>query len=124
MPGMRGMSSKKMSTMMKRLGIQVEELSGVKEVIIRMEDKKLVIPEPDVTLMNMQGQNTYQVVGDAEEFALGDGSEKEGKKRIDIPKEDIDMVVSQANVSEKEAREALEKSDGDIAEAIILLMNR
>lgn len=118
-PGMRGMNDKRMNSMMKRMGISVNELNGVEEVIIVLRDKKLVFKSPSVTIMNTQGQKMYQVTGEPVE-ATKDAETSSGG--LFIPKEDIDMVMSQAGCSEAEARAALEETEGDIAEAIIKIM--
>ena len=104
-PGMGGMDPRKMKMMMKQLGIKNEDLN-VKKVIFELEDKKLIIDDPQVSAIDMQGQKTYTVIGKAREEAG------------EIPKEDIKMVAEQTSVSEEEAKKALEESDGDIAEAI------
>ena len=104
-PGMGGMDPRKMKMMMKQLGIKNEELN-VKKVIFELEDKKLIIDDPQVSAIDMQGQKTYTVIGNAREEAG------------ELPEEDIKMVAEQTNVSEKEAKKALEENDGDIAEAI------
>ena len=104
-PGMGGMDPRKMKMMMKQLGIKNEELN-VKKVIFELEDKKLIIDDPQVSAIDMQGQKTYTVIGNAREEAG------------EIPKEDIKMVAEQTSVSEEEAKKTLEENDGDIAEAI------
>ena len=114
MPGMRGMNPKQMQAAMRRMGIQQEEMEGVEEVIIKTYDKEIRITEPSVTMITMQGQKTFQIAGNVEE------TEKEGA----IPIEDIKLVAEQANVSEEEARQALEECDGEPAEAIIYLMSK
>ena len=38
-PGMRGMSPKKLQQMMKQMGIDVEQLENVERVIIQLSDK-------------------------------------------------------------------------------------
>jgi nascent polypeptide-associated complex subunit alpha len=58
----------------------------------------------------MQGQETYQITGEAVEEA--------GESFSD---EDVAMVVEKSGKSVEEVKEALEKSDGDIAEAIMNL---
>ena len=93
--------------MLKQLGLKQEEIEA-EEVIIKCKDKKLIIKNPNVTKMNVQGQEMFQVTGDIEESE-------------DMGEEDVKMVASQANVNETEAREALKKSDGNLAEAILLL---
>ena len=113
MPGMNKKQMKQMERQMKKMGMKMEELKGVTEVIIRFEDKELIIDEPSVSLMNVMGQETYQVDGKAREVEL--------EYEIEIPEEDIEMVANQANVSADEARQALEDCKGDLAEAIMKL---
>ena len=60
-PGMNAKQMKKMERQMKKMGMDMKDLKGVKEVIIRLEDKELVIPNAEVSLMNVMGQDTYQV---------------------------------------------------------------
>ncbi|MDP6670794.1 MAG: nascent polypeptide-associated complex protein [archaeon] len=108
-PGMGGMNPKQMQRMMKQLGIKNDELPA-KKVVFELEDgTKLVINQPNVSVINMQGQKTYTVMGEAVE-------EKNG-----IPDEDIEMVMTQAGVDKKKATAALKKNEGDIAEAILEL---
>lgn len=101
------MNPRKMKKMMRQMGMEAEELDAT-EVIIKLHDGEIVIEDPTVTVITAMGQKTYQVVG-------------EEKTKTAIPEDDIKLVALQANVSEKEARKALEESDGDLAEAIVLL---
>ena len=127
----RGMRGGMDPRMMKKLQKQMksEELD-VTEVIFRMPGKDLVFSNPSVTAMNLMGQNTYQIIGEPVEMAPGGGSTggiaSGGGEPIpagpSIPKEDIQLVAERAGVSESEAKAALIRSDGDIAEAIINLM--
>ena len=93
---------------MKQMGMQTKQIDA-EEVIIRTADKDIVINNPNVTLMNAMGQESYQIVGDAEE--------RPKEKFID---DDVKMVMEKTGVSEKEARKALEDA-GDIATAILNL---
>ncbi|MCK4757422.1 MAG: nascent polypeptide-associated complex protein [Thermoplasmata archaeon] len=122
MPGMRGMNPRQMQQAMKKLGIKSEEMKDVEEVIIRMQDRSLVIKKPDVTMMEVQGQKTYQVVGEPEVIE-GDVEISTEPIGIVIPEEDIELVAAQANVSYEEAKRALEECNGEPAEAIIKLMS-
>ena len=102
-----GMNAKKMQGMMKKMGISQTQLD-VNRVVFEMDDGNLVIDEPSVLKVMMQGQETYQISGEAvEESASG------------FSDEDVAMVVEKSGKSVDEVREALEKSDGDIAEAIM-----
>ena len=42
-PGMNKKQMKQMERQMKKMGMKMEDLEGVKEVIIRFEDKELII---------------------------------------------------------------------------------
>ena len=74
-PGMNKKQMKQMERQMKKMGMKMEDLEGVKEVIIRFEDKELIIDNPSVSLMNVMGQETYQVDGKAREVELEYDSE-------------------------------------------------
>ncbi len=122
MPGMRGMNPRQMQQAMKKMGIKTEEMNDVEEVIIRMQDRSLVIKKPEVSLMEVQGQKTYQVVGEPE-VIHGDVEISSEPVGLVIPYEDVELVAMQANVSHEEARKALEECGGEPAEAIIKLMS-
>ena len=113
MPGMNAKQMKQMERQMKKMGMKMESLDDAKEVIIKFDDKELVITNPDVTLMNAMGQETYQIIGEAEERAI--------EEEIIIPEEDIEMVASTAGVTIEDAKQALEDTKGDIADAILKL---
>ena len=106
------MSPKQMKNMqrqMKKMGMDMKEIDGVQEVIIRCDDKDLIISPAEV--MTVMGQETYQVTGTAVEV----------EKEIEIPEEDIEMVANTAGVSAADAEEALRETGGDLAEAILKL---
>ena len=116
-PGMKGMNinPKMMEQAMKKMGMKQEEIPAT-EVIIKLADKEgkeLVIAEPQVTKVNMMGQETYQIVGEAHE--------RERSSEVAITEEDVKTVIEQAKVDKKTAQSALKKSKGDIAEAILTL---
>ncbi len=107
-----GMNPRKMQQMMKQMGIQQVEVPAT-EVIIKSEDKDLIITNPQVSKVNMMGQETYQVVGEVHE--------QERSTTPDISEEDIQTVVEQTGCSKEEAKETLEKNQGDLAETIMEL---
>lgn len=109
MPGR--MNPRQMNQMMKRLGINVKEIDNVKKVIIETDTKQYIFEDANVTLMDAQGQKTYQITG----------RPKIVDKKEEIPKEDVDLVVEQTGKSEEEAKKALAETKGDIAEAILKL---
>jgi nascent polypeptide-associated complex subunit alpha len=105
------MNPKQMKKMMRQMGMEMKELSA-KEVVIRLEGEEITIKNPNVNVIEMQGQKTYQVAGGDEE-STGTGDE--------LREEDVEVVASQAGVSKEAAREALKKADGDLAAAIMSL---
>ena len=110
-----GMNPAKMQGMMKKMGISQVNLP-VKRVVFEMEDSNLVIEEPSVTKISMQGQETFQVSGETRNEVTGDGQQETGELFSD---EDVAMVIEKSGKSEDEVRVALEESGGDIAEAIV-----
>lgn len=106
--GMGKMDPKQIQKLMKQFGIKSEEIEA-ERVVIECRGKKIIIEEPVVTAIDMQGKKTYTIMGNEVE-------EKRG-----IPKEDIEMVMKQANVTAKKAEAALKKNEGDIAAAILEL---
>jgi len=132
-----GMNPRKMKQMMKQMGIDVTELDA-EEVVIRTADEELVFSDVQVTRMDAQGQETYQVVGEPEvheageaagAVEAGDGDEADAGADADaetggdavIPEDDVELVATRAGVSKGDAREALEAEDGDLAAAIARL---
>lgn len=107
-----GMNPRDVQKAMKRLGIKQEEIDAT-EVIIKTSDKELIISNPQVSKVNMMGQETFQISGDVEERLVS--SEPE------INEEDIKTVMEQAGVTEEEAREAIEDNEGDLAKAIMAI---
>jgi nascent polypeptide-associated complex subunit alpha len=109
LPG--NINPRQMKAMMKKLGMNVEQIEDVQSIVIKTPKGNYVFDSADVQAMTMQGQTTYQITGDI----------RFEPAAVEIPKEDVTMVASQANVSEEKARAALIATKGDIAEAIMKL---
>ena len=114
MPGR--MNPRQMQQMMKRLGINVREIENVEEIIIRTDTKEYIFDNAEVTVMDAQGQKTYQISGRPRIIERKEKVEEEG-----IPEEDINLVAEQTGKSKEQAKKALEQTKGDIAEAIMKL---
>ena len=106
------MNPKDVQRAMKKLGIKQEEIEA-NEVIIKTNDKEIIINNPQVSKVNMMGQETFQVVGQAEEHAIS--SEPE------INEDDIKTVMEQTGVTEDKAKESIKENDGDLAKTIMSL---
>jgi len=119
------MSPKQMARMMKKMGIEQNDLKGVKEVIIRFQDKEWLISNPQVGVIKQAGSESYQVSGTKTERGITSGTAAEVTeapvKKIEIPVEDAALVASQTGVSIEEATEALRETEGDLAAAILKL---
>jgi len=116
------MNPKQLKQMMKRLGVDQEELEGVEQVVITLRDKELVFSEPSVARVRAPGQVSYQLVGEPVERKRT-GTAPAAPAKREIPEEDVQLVASKTGVSEARARKALEEADGEPAEAIIRLMS-
>jgi nascent polypeptide-associated complex subunit alpha len=117
-----------MERQMRRMGVDFQQLEDVTEVIIRLPDKELVIPQAQVLMMQAQGDDIYQIMGQSEERSLTASTELEEEAPStpvqSFTDEDVQLVASQANVSEEEAREALRTAEGNLAKAIIVLTEK
>ena len=108
MPGMGRMNPRMMKKLQKQLQNSTEEIDAT-EVIIRTKEKELYFSNPSVSAMNLMGQQTYQIVGEPQERGL-DGEDE----NTSIPNEDIELVASQAGVSQEKAKAALECDSDDM----------
>jgi nascent polypeptide-associated complex subunit alpha len=87
-----------MKAMMKKLGMQVEQIEDVQSIVIKTPKGNYIF-------------DSAEVIGDI----------RFEPAAPEILKEDIAMVAEQAKVSEEKAKEALVATKGDIAEAIMRL---
>lgn len=105
-----GINPAQMQAMMKKMGIKQEEIDSSKVIIERVDGSKIVIDNPSVTKINMQGNDSWQITGEAREES-GDS----------FSDDDVKAVMEKASVSKENAIKALEENNGDIAEAILSL---
>ncbi|WP_237697104.1 nascent polypeptide-associated complex protein [Desulfurococcus amylolyticus] len=110
---------RELKRLLKKMGIDVEELTGVKRVEIVLEDKKILVKEPQVLVFKASGQVFYQVSGIPE--TIQQSEEAKQVEEVKIPEEDIRFVMEQTGASYEKAREALLKTRGDILQAIMIL---
>ena len=115
----RRMNPRDAKRMMQRMGMNMEGVEDVVEVIIRTPSKEIVIEAPEVAIVNVQGQKIFQVAG-------GTVSERVSERKAAPPKvseEDAQLVAGQTGKSLEQAKAALEESEGDLAKAILLLQS-
>ena len=97
-----------MQAVMKQMGINQTEIDSSKVIIEKEDGGKIIIKNPSIVKIKMQGQESFQISGEV--------SEDEEK----FSEEDIKTVMEKTGCSEKKAKETLEKT-GDLAEAILEL---
>lgn len=100
-----GVNPKMLKQAMKKMGMRQEGIDAY-EVIIKTHDGDYSIRNPEVMRVVMMGQESLQITGEMERIESG-------------KPDDVKLVMEQAKCSEDEARKALEKSGGDIAQAIL-----
>ncbi len=106
------MNPKMLKQAMKKMGVKQEELPAT-EVIIKFEDRQIVFKQPQVSVVDMVGEESFQVTGSYEEQELD--------TMPDINDDDVQTIVSQVGCSKEQAKRALVDCKGDIAEAILKL---
>lgn len=111
---MPGINPRQMRQAMKQLGIKQEDVDA-EQVIIKLKDKEIVIDNPSIQKVNMMGQWSYQISGEETERSLDSTPE--------INDEDIHTVMEKTGRSKKEAEQAIIDANGDLAEAIMNLMD-
>ena len=102
--------------MMEKMGMKMDEVPDVTSVIIRTASKDIVIEDPSVTAINMQGQTMYQIAGGRVSEAQPQPSAQSGSSDADIQ-----LVAQQTGKSVEESRKALIEAGGDLAKAILSL---
>jgi nascent polypeptide-associated complex subunit alpha len=101
-----GINPKKMQSVMKQMGISQEEINASKVTIEKEDGSKIIIKNPSIIKIKMQGEENFQISGEITES--------------EISEEDIKQIIEKTGCSEEKARETLEKTK-DLAEAIIEL---
>lgn len=101
---------RRMKQMMRQFGIKQEPIDA-KQVIIRCEDKDIVLDNPEVVLVNMQGNKSFQI----------SGSFREEKKDSapDIEDDDVNAVADATGKDFDICKEKLIDNKGDIAKTIM-----
>ena len=135
-------ASRAMRRKLQAQGIEGMDQIDAQSVIIRCSDKEIVIENPQVVQLKQQGMTIHQVIGepfereltysdeesdDYQEAEYSEETEDEPESEsteISIKQQDIILVAAQANVSEEEAKTALEEAEGDLARAILKLKTK
>jgi len=109
--------------LMQRMGMNMDAVPDVQQVIIKTSGKDIVIDEPEVAILEVQGQKMYQVIGgQVSEQAPSQRKAAEAAQPT-FSEEDVRLVADQTGKSLEKAKEALEECQGDLAKAILLLQS-
>ncbi|MEW6528983.1 MAG: nascent polypeptide-associated complex protein [Candidatus Micrarchaeota archaeon] len=100
------MNPRQMEKIMAQMGMKTKQLNALR-VIIETTEERIIINEPQIIEITMQGQKSYQISGE------------KITSELQIKEDDIKLVMMQTKCSEAQAKDALQKSKGDIARAII-----
>jgi nascent polypeptide-associated complex subunit alpha len=119
----RRINPREQRRMMQRMGMNMDSVPDVTQVIIRTPSKDIVIDEPEVAILQVQGQKMYQVIGgQVSEQAPGKFASAAAAKPS-FSDEDVQLVADQTGKGLERAKEALEECGGDLAKAILLLQS-
>ncbi|MDE1851648.1 MAG: nascent polypeptide-associated complex protein [Candidatus Micrarchaeota archaeon] len=103
---------RQLKSMMDKMGIKQKEIDALR-VVIEGKDTNIIIENPQVTIIEAQGTQTFQIAGDAKEVS---------NVKVEVSDDDVRMVKEQTGVADDAlVRKTLEETNGDIAEAIIRL---
>lgn len=105
-----------LKSMMAKMGMKSTDINA-NAVTIECPDKLILVSNPQVMKIEAQGIVTFQISGQV--------SEKEKQiQPVEISEEDIKLVMEKSGVDDADkAKKALEKNNGDIAQAILELAN-
>ncbi len=97
-----------------KMGLQMDEMPDVREVIIKTDEKEITLPKPSVTKMNTKNEGVmYMIAADSFE-----------EREVEAPafsENDVSMVCARTGVDAERAKEALTESNGELARAIMML---
>ena len=105
---------------MQKMGMKVDEVPAVSQVIIKTVGKDIVIEEPNVTLVTVQGQAMYQIAGGRVLEVASSAVSSAPTENVPL-ESDVQLVAQQTGRPIEEARKALVEAGGDLAKAILTL---
>ena len=115
----RRVNPREAKRMMQRMGMSMDNVQNVTQVIIKTNSKDIIIEQPEVAILHMQGQKIFQVVGGT----ITEKTPEHAAPKLVVAEEDVQLVADQTGKSVEEARKALEECEGDLAKAILLLQS-
>jgi nascent polypeptide-associated complex subunit alpha len=117
------MNPREQRRLMQRMGMNMNTVPDVQQVVIRTSGKDIVIDEPQVAILEVQGQKMYQVIGGQVSEQTPSQRQAAKAEQPMFSEEDVRLVADQTGKSLEKAKEALEECQGDLAKAILLLQS-
>jgi nascent polypeptide-associated complex subunit alpha len=103
------LNPKQLEKMAKKMGMSMDQIEA-EEVIIRTPEKDIVISNPQVSKVNMMGQEQFQISGEVSE-----------KGREPFTEDDVKIVMEKTGASREDSEAALRETQGNLAESILRL---
>lgn len=114
------LNTRDLKRMLKKYGIEVQELPEVRSVTLSADNYDIVVKNPQVSVLNVGQQKVIQIVCS--------GLEKVEKERpkppLEVSEDDIRFIVEQTGAPREEVLKVLSEEGGDIASTIIKLQER
>lgn len=107
---------------LKKMGIDADIIQA-NNVVIELKDKRIIIEGSTVMKATVSGNTFFSVYGGRiREESLTQTDKKETQGSLQVSQEDVKFVMEQTGKTEQQVRDALTKSNGDIAKAIETLL--
>ena len=115
-----GLNPKKMQAVMKQLGMSQEDIDAKRVIIEKSNGDNIIIDNPSVAKVKMQGQETFQISGDISEESSEETTESENEEGEEETNEaDIKMIQDKTNANKEKIIQILKDNNGDIAKTIL-----
>ena len=88
---------------MQRMGMNMDAVPNVEEVIIKTSSKEITIEQPEVAILEMQGQKIFQVIGGKVAEKAAERATPNSSKHA-LSEADVQLVADQTARSVQEAR--------------------
>ncbi|NCO84676.1 MAG: Nascent polypeptide-associated complex protein [Candidatus Huberarchaeum crystalense] len=112
---------RQMEKVMKQMGMKQEGIPANEVVIKTTGGKKIIIKNPQVIRISMQGNESFQISGEIIEEARAD---EESNISNNFSEEDVETVVEQTGASKDKAKTKLIENKGNLAKTILDLKNK
>ncbi len=107
---------RELKRMLKRYGIEVRELEGIRRVTMSADDYDIVVENPQVAVLDLGQQKVIQIVCSGLERV-----ERPPRAGPAVSEEDVRFVMEQTGATREEVLRVLSEEGGDIARAILRL---